>query len=251
MNATHKTTYSLLLLYSLGLYAPTATARIIRESTPVKLTNPIITTLDGKSWGIDGESIGLMLQIRHEIRKMLYGIPDKGNKTLTGMYTFNGSSHSIISLAKIESECYARYFSHEDALIHDTSMHSMQELQNIKHDCEQQKAALHQISVTIKEDFKRITKGYVESAHGFKDQMLILINESCKLRGKESCFLLKWGEAEEGRETEAFDKEIVTFEAIVTFFTDLTHFLEDMIHSCDKGREQFMSVVNSRKAQDN
>lgn len=251
MNILKNTKYSLLLLCSFGFCMPMLNARILKDSNPVKLTNSIISTLDGKSWGINGEVIGLMLQIRHEIRKILYGNPDKETKSLTGLYEFNGALHSAISLAKIESECNAKYFSHEDVLIHDASMHTPQELQSIKCNYEKQKAELHKILVGIKEDFKRITKSYVEGARGFKDQMLILINESCELRGKDSCFLLKWGEAEEGRETEAFDKDIMTFEAMVTFFTDLMNFLEDMVNSCDKGREQFMEMVRSRKTQNN
>lgn len=222
----------------------------VKEEHKFKLKSPIIGMLDGKALGISPRVVGLMLQVRREVRKMLYGVPVPTSDSCIGTYEFHGQKHSVLSLAKLESELNARFFAHENTMMQDSIAHTPQEWEIIQKKYEKQKTELKKELVHIKEEFKKTTKSYVEGARGFKQQMLILINESCELRNKKDCFLLTWSEAEEGRETEQLDNKMNTFEAFAEFLTDLTHFLEDLVNSCDKAREQFMAEVHHNKAKD-
>lgn len=235
----------------LALTAPTMHAVSQEPSKSQKIDHEIIKILDGKSWGLHGEVIGVMYQVIVRIRHMLYGVFDKTTKTRTGTYKFDGEMHSIISLAQLESQLNADFFSHEQQLVNTTLPEDIVLLKSLKKDHLAKKSSLYLIHATIKDDFKNTTKSYVEAARGFKEQMLILIKESCKLRGKDKCFLLKWGEAAEGKEMEHFDRDITTFDAMADFFEDLVAFLEDLINSCEKGREQFKQIMNKAQQKRN
>jgi hypothetical protein len=214
-----------------------------REEHKVKLTSPIIEMLDGKLFGITERIIGLMLQVRSEIRKMVYGVPVKDGEAV-GMYKFQGGRYSVASLVSFEVDLHTKF----SALLNNPQVYSPTQAMTLRNTYEQQKAELRVLLVAIKEEFKRTTKSYLEGARGFKEQMLILISESCALRGKKSCFLLRWSEAEEGRETELLDRDIDNFKDLAVFFIDLVHFLEDLVNSCDKARGQFMAKAQAHKA---
>lgn len=217
---------------------------------PPKIDHEIIKILDGKSWGLHGEVLGVMYQVIARIRQMLYGVLDKTTKTRVGMYEFEGKMYSILLLAQLESQLHAEFLAREQYL-NNASIVDFTSLESLRHEYAVKKSQLNKIHVTIKEDFKNTTKTYVEAARGFKEQMLILIKESCKLRGKEKCFLLKWAEAPDGRETEYFENDMTTFGAMAEFFEDLVAFLEDLFNSCEKGREQFKQIMSKAQQKRN
>lgn len=218
---------------------------------PPKIDHEIIKILDGKSWGLHGEVLGIMYQVIMSIRHMLYGVLDKTTKTRAGMYEFEGKMYSILLLAQLESQLHAEFLAREQQLMNDATPTDFDSLDSLKRKYAVKKSQLNQIHAAIKEDFKNTTKTYVEAARGFKEQMLILIKESCKLRGKEKCFLLKWAEAPDGKETEYFENDMTTFRAMAEFFEDLVMFLEDLFNSCEKGREQFKQIMSKAQQKRN
>lgn len=103
---------------------------------------------------------------------------------------------------------------------------------------------MNNIHLAIKEDFKNTTKTYIKIIHGFKEQMFIIIKESCKLHGKEKYFFLKEAEIPTGKKTEYFKNDMRTFRDTAEFFENLVAFLEDLFNNCKKGKEQFKQIIS-------
>ena len=69
----------------------------------IVLTSPMIDLIDGKSFAINGEVFGLILQVRREVRKRLFGNRQKDG-TFVGIYTFEGQLYSMTELATLECQ---------------------------------------------------------------------------------------------------------------------------------------------------
>jgi len=214
---------------------------------PIILTHPLINFMD-KVMGV--EVYGLILQVRREVRKRLEGALTKsGNKK--GMYLYEGQNHTVTSLAKIESQYEMEYYSKKNYLIENKVHYSEEEWNHEFEQIEKEYAgrtkALRHVLEQAKDDFLKISEGYVEGARGTKEQTLILIKESCDKRGVENCFLLRWGEAEEGNETALLKNDVITFKEYAKFLNDLANFLEDMARSCPRSWKKFMDFVRKNR----
>jgi len=183
------------------------------------LNSPIIYLIDGKPYALNGHVFGLLLQVRKQVREIVYGVK-KQDGSIEGPYTFDGKRVTLTDLVELE-------------LALDTESEGYAEA----------RAKLNEMLNTVKEDFLEITKSYVNSIRGFKEQILKLIEESCDLRGKEECFLLRWGEEMEESEGETLRREIVTLEQFRDFCSDLADFLEDMARSCPEAKKLFIKMI--------
>lgn len=220
-----------------------------KAKTPkyVILTHPLINFMD-KILGAG--PYGLILQVRRETRKRLYGLSTKSDKRL-GMYKYNGENHTATSLAKIESQYEMEYYSKKDYLIKNKTQYAEDEwnheMETVEKEYAERKKILRKILEEAKDDFLALSEDYLESARGTKEQTLTLIKESCEKRGVKNCFILKWGEAEEGNETALLKNEVVTFKEFAKFLYDLSNFLEDMARSCPRSKARFLEFIRKNR----
>jgi len=194
-------------------------------SAHVRLDSPLLDFIDGKSYGINGKVYGLILQVRKNVREMLLGKKNE-DKKLVGLYTFEGKTETIASLAKKEQSIYN---SGDPAKIE----------------------ALKKLLGEIKEDFLEITKGYVENIKPFKTQIYGLLQESCKAHNKPNSFLLRWGEELDGEAGRALREEVLTFKQFEQFCIDLADYLEDMAYSAVKAKALFIELIKQSKEKNN
>ena len=186
----------------------------------VKLESPVIKFIDGKSFGINGERFGMILQIRKRVKEMLFG--DLVNGQLVGKYTFNGQKHSVHTLAQVEPEVLA---SNDSELI----------------------TQFKQVMLQSLRDFNQRVQAFMEHARGAKSQMTALISESCHKRERMDSYLLKGSEAKEAEEDKQFVHDVTTFAFFDTLCTDIVNFLEDLLRACPIAQSQFIQRLEEMK----
>ena len=184
------------------------------------LSSTIIKLVDGLSIGINGQRIAMMLKVRKEVIRILFGIANESGQ-LVGLYQYNGNYYTARELTLLEAECRENG---DKATLE----------------------ALRPVLQHTKQEFMAKIKPFMASARGAKRQMLLLIEESCKKRKRFDSILLRWGAAKEEDEAKQFDKDIVDFKIFDTFCTDLVHFIEDVIRSCPKAVAQFKQLVEQQ-----
>jgi len=216
----------------------------------IKLETPMLALIDGKSFGINGVVFGLVLQVRKEVRGILYG-QSMANGERQGLYVLDGKHYSVISLARLEYQYDFEYYFAKNELIKNRSDYGeadwQAQMENVETLYKTRKAALKKVLEKAKDEFLKITNSYVESARGVKEQTYYLIKESCDKRGRDDCIILQWGEAEEGKEGEILKNQVVTFKHFTQFCYDLANFLEDMARSCKEGQKQFRQMISAAK----
>jgi len=201
---------------------------------------------------------GLMLQVRRETRKRLYGIDHKRDEKIP-YYDYKGEKCTVVELAAIEKEFNHAYWEKREQLDAQMAQYSRDELYNQQElvneiiqnekDYFAEMEALRAVLYVAKEDFLGLSGRYVASARGTKKQLLALIQQSCDKRGIGRCFILRWGEAEEGHETDLLRYEVLTFKEYAKFCRDLCNFLEDMARSCPRTKGKFLEMVREKKNQ--
>ena len=213
----------------------------------VLITHPLIHFIDKL---MPAGAYGLILKVRREVRNRLYGVATKSGRRL-GMYQYEGRSHTATSLAKIESQHEMEYYSQKDYLIKNKAKYSedewAHEMESIEKTYAERTKDLRKVLEEAKDGFIAITESYLESARGTKDQVLMLIKDSCNKRGMDGCFILRWGETEEGNETDLLKNEVVTFKEFAKFCYDLSNFLEDMARSCTRSKKRFIDFVRKNR----
>ncbi len=220
----------------------------VSKINAVVLTSPIIGLIDGKSYAIDGEVFGLILQVRQELRKILFGVKAE-NGQFVGTYELEEELYSVSELSILETQLKTDYEIKMEELNQTENPDTETEylIKKTQNEYEERIHELKNVLNQAKEDFLEKTSSYIESIRGFKKQILMLIDESCEKRDKKDCFLRKWGEETEGNEGHFLRQEIKTFKSFETFCTDLTNFLEDMARSCPRGKELFIELMRKSK----
>lgn len=209
------------LYAGLSLLTATTAYGIITE--PVYLDSEILKLSDGlPRLGMDGYKIRANKQWYGELYKMTFGIK-KPNGQRVGLYLFRNALYSIVELAIIETAAFK-----------DGKAETLIEL-----------AAVREI---VKHDFDVKVEPFVESAKGFKKLIFMLIEESCKLRGRHTSFLLTWGKVEDN-DRQLFHDKMRSFAELQEFFEDMMNFLNDLEHSCPKGRAQYEEMLRLYKEQ--
>jgi len=133
-------------------------------------------------------------------------------------YTHNNQLHSIKDLVKIESAIYKN--------------HAISpQINALKKDI---KIALNYAQA----DFLEIVGKFVINLKNTRSLMIALVEESCALREKTNCYLLRWCQLKEHEnEKEVFHRDIASLIELKNFCKDLVNFLEDFVHSCPKALE--------------
>lgn len=206
----------------------------------IVLEHPLVNFIDKL---MSSGEYGVILQIRSEVRQRLFGVPTRdGSGSRIGMFDYKGDKYSLVQLVKIEGKCEKEYKTRKTELISNPA-----QLEALEQEYKETKRVLREVLEVAKNDFIEISKDYIEAARGTKEQVLFLIKESSEKRGIKDCFLLKWGETEEGHETIYLENDIVTLKGFARFCYDLTNFLEDMARSMPRAKKKFLSLVEKSK----
>ncbi|MCX5922713.1 MAG: hypothetical protein NTX86_05310 [Candidatus Dependentiae bacterium] len=227
-----------------SLYTPCAQATKPQEHHEIILVSPIIDFIDGFSLGVNAKTIKLMLQVRREIKKIQFGEVTK-KKELKGLYLFDGEFHSVRTLAALESEYEAEFYQKETTYTKN-SVNNRQVLEDLEASYNRLKKEFGVCLKQAKKDFEGKVSPFTKNARGAKDQMLILITESCTKRNRQDCLLLKWADTDENNDMQFFNEQINSFKTFDQFCTDLTHFLEDLMRSCPKAWAQFKKLMDEQ-----
>ncbi|MFC1842733.1 hypothetical protein ACFLYU_03695 [Candidatus Dependentiae bacterium] len=196
----------------------------VAQKDIIVLNNPIMNLIDGKSFGINANIFGLILQSRREVRKRLYGISSAANGTKVGMYEFEGKKYCLIELAQVEKS-----------------------LERAEHSEKARKEALKKVLHEAKDDLVSVIGSYIDSARGMKDPLLVMIEEFREKSGLGDFFLLDWGRTKDGDEIEAIRKNVRSLNDLKVLCLEMSGFLEAMARSCPKGKGLFVEMVRKAK----
>jgi len=209
----------------------------IHGDKSIILRHPIVEFIDGKSIGIHEGVIKLMIQVRGHIRRILVGTK-LANGHYEGMFNFDGHLCSVHMLAKLEDK-HEQEFKQKEAAILKNHPVDKNELEKVRTHHKEEKHKLHLLFEQAKQEFKSHITPFAKNARGAKHQMLVLIEEECKLRGRHNSLLLTWADTDEHTEMRFFDERVTTFKELEQFCIDLTHFLGDLMDSCPKAMAQY------------
>lgn len=224
-----------------------------KKTQHIALTGPFIEVMDKL---MPGSAYGLMLQVRRETRKRLFGVEQKDGSRV-GFYDYQDKKCSVGELEAIENQFKKAYWENRAELDAEIAKYSREELDLIddlvKKIIKIEKKfyyVMHELRKVLKiakEDFLELSERYVDSARGTKKEILALIKESCEKRGVGECFILRWGEADEGNESDLLRYEVLTFKEYAKFCRDLSNFLADMAGSCPRTKKKFIDMVRKGK----
>ncbi len=181
----------------------------------LRLDSHIIAIADGKL--VNANTFELMIDFYRDILYIMQGNPqDK-----TAPYIFGEKSYGTLALAAIEKK-----------ITTEQDLYTSEAFEQIK-------TTLEELLIQAKDDLDRHAEKF-KRIRGPKHMMALLIESSCKLRGicSADSIFLRWAHVKEEVEEEYFDQEISSFEAFNHFCKDLINFLNDMMESCPKAREQ-------------
>lgn len=218
----HKVTLVLLLTAGL-LYSDSHENRGPHGNYPViKLEHPVLEFVDGKKgMGIDEKVLGMMIHLRNEMKKMLFGIRQKDG-TFVGTYEYNGIKYSLMTLIDLEDEALAR---NDTATLSD----------------------LKKILEIVKIDFGKKVEPFLKDAQGAKGPMIKLIGEWAQKTARHDSHLLDWVSTPEGKEADAFIVRGTSLKIVAQFVSDLAHFLETLSRSCPKAAAQLKELMEKQK----
>lgn len=203
------------------------------STQPILLESEIIKLIDGKSYGVTGYKIKLMLQLLLKLNT-LQGM---GKSNEEGQYIFEGKKYTLTQMTNLEAVLEKSWSDRKTMAAADRQSLAMLE----KEIALQQQTHAKALEEAIK-DFDRKVAPFMEDARGAKAQLFALIQESCKKRNRLDSFLLTWADAEEGHETSAMQTQITSFKSLSVFCQDLIMFLKDMINSCPKAVAQYQEL---------
>ena len=194
--------YKILLVIALG------GSPLLANHEPILLKSEILLTVDGKTIGINGDTVSLMKKYQADIMHIIRG---KRNATgaREGLFEFRGIKYSVAEIQEFEDQ---GLLSHED-----------------------QKSLLKK----MRDYFEAISLEFKPAAHGSKPIMSLLIIESCHLRNRNDSLLVAWSKTKDHDEAALFDKYVKSIKDFEMFLIDLYNFLSDMCNSCPKAMHQF------------
>lgn len=211
------------------------------DNQRIVLTSRILEIVDGMSIGINGEIIGIILQVRKKVLDMMEG-KRAADGSYQGLYECECKTHSIRTLVTVEEELES------NIKMLTTKMHNANNKdEKGKIEAEliflrQRQSTLKECLELVKEDFQAAVCPFLSNARNTKEPMIILITESCEKRNRPDSLLLDWAQMEGEEETESFNKQVTSFAILYLFCDDLANFLGDLTRSCPKAFRQFMEM---------
>lgn len=187
----------------------------------ITLESPLLDLIDGKSFGIEEITFGLLLRQRLEIRRRIYGIAQKDGQRI-GYFEFEGKKVSLLDLCKLEKQV--------EADSNDFRKNALQDLLSF-----------------AKEDFIGVTGKYANDVREIKSILIGLMEEFLQKKGVEDSFLLTWGALAPHEEEDNIRKCLTTFKDFTAFCIDLVGFLEAMANSCPKGKALFVDMIKKAR----
>jgi hypothetical protein len=193
-----------------------------KTAEAIVLVNPLIDFIDGKSFGINANTFGLILQSRREVRKRLIGVV-LGDKSKIGFYDFEGRKCFLSEFIVLEKQLASKGDAQSKAKY----------------------AELQKLLQVAKEDFIRFTSEYMDSAKGIKSALLGIIKEFNEKSGLGEFFLLGWVSVPDGGEADSVRANVKSFKDLQVLFVEMEGFLLAMANSCEKGKKLFIEMVNA------
>ncbi len=177
----------------------------------VVLEHPILKTIDGKTLGVNVDSISMIKKYQSNILKMITGQTNKEPNKYR--YSFDSKYYTLQELS-----------SHEKTI--ENSISSAQKKQ------------IRQLISRMKKDVEGFSKEFEQLSKDAKPVMRTLIEESCTKRNRQNSLLLIWAQSNESEDV-LYDKHIHTIQTVETFLIDIYNFLSDMVQSCPIALKQF------------
>ena len=233
------------LIFSVGLLCSPLLIGDNKDTHEVVLTSEMVHFLDGKAIGVNAGTVKNMLLVRREIKKIQFG--EQTKKGIEGHYLFEGTKHSIHSLASLESVYEMEFYQKESEYLKDKHRYG-RELEELEFAHNEIKNKLKEVLTKARNEFEERIAPFEKGLRGVKDQMIVLIAESCQKHNRSDCFFLKWVEAPIGTEMVYFHDQVTSFKALDQFCSDFTHFLDDLMRSCPKAMAQFKKLMEDQHA---
>jgi hypothetical protein len=234
------------LVFSLSLLCSSLLVCDTKDAHEVVLTSEMVHFLDGKSIGVNGGTIKKLLLMRREVKKIQFG--EQTNRGITeGHYLFEGKTYSIHALALLESQLEIDYYQKNSDYLQDKSRYA-RELTTLEASYNATRNELRKVLAQARNEFEQRIRPFEENLRAVKDQMAVLIAESCQKHNRSNCFLLKWVESPAGTEMTYFHDQVSSFKALDQFCSDFTHFLDDLMRSCPKAMAQFKKLMEDQQA---
>ncbi len=199
--------------YKILLFIALKSATLLANHEPMILKSDILATVDGKSIGINGDTISQIKKYQSDIMNIIRGKRNVTTNNREGLFEFRGNKYSVAELKDFEDQ---GLLSHDD-----------------------QKNILKK----MRDYFESISIEFKPVAQGSKPIMSLLIIESCHLRNRNDSLLVAWSKTKEHDEAALFDKHVRSIKDFEMFLIDLYNFLSDMCHSCPKAMHQFKERI--------
>lgn len=140
------------------------------------------------------------------------------------MYEFCGKKYSLEHLKTIEEALYKEHLSLSS----------------------QQQEVFGVLMNYTQSDLLDIVEPCLQSINAAKDLMIELIEQSCQLRQTKNSYMLKWSQLKSSEsERVIFKRDIVTFQELAKFCSDLVNFLGDFASSCPHALEHLKRLKNA------
>jgi len=227
-----------------------AARSVEKEKDKIILESPLLSLIDGKSFGVDAINFGVILKQRLDLRRRIYGIALENGQRV-GFFEFEGKKVTLLDLCKIESKIESDYNAKMSYLEKNKSLYTSGQLakerKKITDDYNSKKNALRKCLDLVKEDFIEISVVYADSAKGIKDLLMGIVQEFVDKKGLKETFLLSWGSLEPGQEEDSIRKNLTSFKDFTRFCIDLIGFIEAMANSCPKGKALFIEMIKKAR----
>ncbi len=180
------------------------------------LKSTILSTIDGLSFGIDGDTVAMIKQYQKQMRGILSGERNDDGTRRPGTYPYEGKQYSAQQLADLEEQLGSN-------------------------------PRFRKLLKQMRNDFEKISEPFKKLGSNVKSIMAILIEESCQTRKRTDSLLLTWAKTDQHDEYALFDSHVKNSRDFAIFITDLYNFLGDLTESCPKARNQFNKRVEKYK----
>lgn len=259
---------------------PTLVGNPATDTKKIVLTSRILEIVDGKSFGIDGETVGIILQVRKKVLEMIDGkqledgskrgfyeldnhlytvsdieklieeaTRDKSKATLLSKIQQEGTYYTMHSLAELETKVENSKKQLENKLKQCNNQTEKNDLESLITIVKEQQSKLAQHLTIVKKDFEDAVSPFLANARNTKEPMIMLISESCEKRNQPDSLLLDWAKLEGEEECNSLNKQVTSFNIFYQFCTDLNDFLSDLVRSCPKAFKQFMEMKKKWEAE--